>query len=152
MTSTTGTGTGRSASSGAFGTPLYGTINSPTTTATTSSGSTASMSFNTVGQRRAPSYTTTIAYGTPFGFAPPTVAPAGALQTKLTTVFQGTSMLPPNTNFQIAIDGGGTVVLRGQVASESERRLAEGMVRLEPGVRNVRNLITIAAPRAGTVP
>jgi hypothetical protein len=109
------------------------------------------MSFNTVGQRRAPAYTTTIAYGTPFGFAPPTAAPASALQTKMTTVFQGTSMLP-NTNFQIAVDGSGTVVLRGQVATESERRLAEGMVRLEPGVRNVRNLITIVAPKAAAAP
>ena len=34
---------------------------------------------------------------------------------------------------------GNVIVLRGKVASEDERRLVEGMVRLEPGVHDVQN-------------
>lgn len=143
MSTTTGTGSSRT--SGQFGTPLYGTVNTPkTTTTSTGTGTGGSTNFNTVGMRRAPSYTTTLA------FAPPVVAPISALQVQLGTVFQGTSQLTPNSNIQVAVDGA-TVVLRGSVANENERRLAEGMARLEPGVRNVRNELTITAPRpAGT--
>jgi osmotically-inducible protein OsmY len=35
------------------------------------------------------------------------------------------------------------VILRGRVADDDERRLAEGMVRMEPGVREVRNELII---------
>ena len=38
---------------------------------------------------------------------------------------------------------GTTVILRGRVADEDERRLVEGMVRLEPGVQVVQNELTI---------
>jgi hypothetical protein len=138
----TTTGTGSSKTSGQFGTPLYGNITTPkTTTGTTGAGATASMSFNTVGMRRAPSYTTTLA------FAPPVAVAPSAMQVRLGTVFQGTSQLTPNSNIQVVVNGG-TVVLRGQVANENERRVAEGMVRLEPGVREVRNEIRVAAARA----
>ncbi|HET6422094.1 MAG TPA: BON domain-containing protein [Planctomycetaceae bacterium] len=40
----------------------------------------------------------------------------------------------------------GTVVLTGAAASHADARLAESMVRLEPGVRNVRNEMTFPAP------
>jgi osmotically-inducible protein OsmY len=36
------------------------------------------------------------------------------------------------------------VVLRGTVTSDDDRRLAEGIVRLEPGVRVVRNELQLA--------
>jgi BON domain len=142
MSTTTGTGTSRT--SGQFGTPLYGNITTPkTTTGTTSGGTTASMSFNTVGMRRAPSFTTTL------GFAPAAAPPPSAMQIALGTVYQGTSQLSPNSNIQVVVNGG-IVVLRGRVANENERRVAEGMARLEPGVREVRNELIIAAPRAAT--
>jgi len=38
---------------------------------------------------------------------------------------------------------GEVIVLRGRVADEDERRLVEGMVRLEPGVHEVRNELEI---------
>lgn len=45
--------------------------------------------------------------------------------------------------FVINADSQGTVTLQGQVATESERRKAERLARLEPGVRNVVNKITV---------
>jgi hypothetical protein len=48
---------------------------------------------------------------------------------------------------QVLTDGG-TVVLRGPVASPDEARLVEGMVRLTPGVRAVRNELTFPAAAA----
>ncbi len=46
----------------------------------------------------------------------------------------------------VTADGQGTVTLSGQVATESDRRKAELMARLEPGVRNVVNRITVSEP------
>jgi hypothetical protein len=43
--------------------------------------------------------------------------------------------------FQVAPDG--TTVLRGTVSNSDERRLAEGLARITPGVRNVVNELTI---------
>jgi hypothetical protein len=40
---------------------------------------------------------------------------------------------------------GTTVVLQGRVASADERRLAENMLRLQPGVRGVRNELQVPA-------
>ncbi len=47
---------------------------------------------------------------------------------------------------KIQVDQNGVVVLRGQVESEHARRLAENLVRLEPGVREVRNELQVARP------
>ena len=38
----------------------------------------------------------------------------------------------------------GTAILRGVVATEHDRGLAERMTKLEPGVRRVENLLTLA--------
>ena len=38
---------------------------------------------------------------------------------------------------------GGTVVLKGQVSDDDQRRLVEGMMRLTPGVRDVRNELKV---------
>lgn len=51
-------------------------------------------------------------------------------------------------NVQFATEGSSTVVLRGQVASQSDAKLAEKLVRLEPGVRSVRSELTFPAPSA----
>ena len=49
---------------------------------------------------------------------------------------------------------GQTAVLRGTVATEAERQLAEGVARLEPGVMAVRNELVVAseAPGLETLP
>lgn len=51
-------------------------------------------------------------------------------------------------NVQFAAEGSGTVVLRGQVASQADAKLAEKLVRLEPGVKSVRSELTFPAPAA----
>ena len=38
------------------------------------------------------------------------------------------------------------MVLQGVVASDKERRLAEGLVRVTPGVRDVRNELVVTRP------
>jgi osmotically-inducible protein OsmY len=41
------------------------------------------------------------------------------------------------------------VVLRGTAVSEDDRQLAEAMLRLSPGVGEIRNEITVQAPAGG---
>ena len=46
-------------------------------------------------------------------------------------------------DLQVEVQGNGQVVLRGEVDSEAARRLAENLIRLEPGVRSIRNELTV---------
>jgi len=48
---------------------------------------------------------------------------------------------------EVTIEGE-TAVLRGVVATEHDRRIAEQVARLEPGIRRVENLLTVAPPAA----
>jgi hypothetical protein len=68
------------------------------------------------------------------------------------TMIQESLSSLPGTYVQVEIDGD-TAVLRGAVASESERRIAERMVKLEPDVRRVRNelLVTGGSPRPAPI-
>ena len=66
------------------------------------------------------------------------------VRTSLQTQFRRLSDRRPQlANVSIALDGGSEAVLRGQVVSEDARKLAEAVARLEPGVRSVRNEITV---------
>ncbi|MBI3863335.1 MAG: BON domain-containing protein [Planctomycetia bacterium] len=47
---------------------------------------------------------------------------------------------------------GSTIILRGSVDSDETRRLASALVRLEPGVRSVRNELTIGKPGPAPMP
>jgi len=139
---TTGTSTTATAS---FGTPLYGTVNTPTTTTSSVSGAgTGAGGFTTVGMRRAPSFTTTL------GFAPPAAPVAGQLQTVVRGLLERSSGLASG-DIEVLVVGSG-VILRGRVASDSERRLAEGLVWLTPGVREVRNELTVPGLRPKATP
>ena len=46
---------------------------------------------------------------------------------------------------EVTIEGA-TAILRGVVATEHDRVLAERVAKLEPGVRQVENLLTLAPP------
>ena len=46
----------------------------------------------------------------------------------------------------VAVEDKGEVVLRGEVASADDAKLAENMLRQEPGVRSVRNELSFPAP------
>jgi hypothetical protein len=61
------------------------------------------------------------------------------MQTRFSKLVQRNEAL---RNVSLAADDGNTIVLQGEVASASAARLAEKLVRLEPGVRNVRNELT----------
>jgi hypothetical protein len=56
-------------------------------------------------------------------------------------IARSTSLSRPG-NIQVDVEGQ-TVILKGKVPTEDERRLAEGLIRLTPGVRAVRNELIV---------
>jgi osmotically-inducible protein OsmY len=85
------------------------------------------------------------------GFAAPQAPPsavATALTARLTRLAEDHSIGQP----QISVEGD-TVVLRGTAESESQRRVLERFVMLEPGVMSVRNeMVVAAAPTVEELP
>jgi hypothetical protein len=70
----------------------------------------------------------------------------------LQKVLTRSSSLSPKDSFQVLSEGE-LVVLRGTAVSEYDRQLAEGLVRLSPGVYNIRNEITVqSGGSAGSSP
>jgi hypothetical protein len=128
---------------GSFGQPTLGTT---TTTSyrrggsVSSSTSASSTGLSTVGQVRSPAFMTVL------GFTPPRPA-AVQLQSTAAQVLARSSSLPSAGNIQVGTEGE-TVVLRGTVADDRERRLAENLLRLTPGIRQIRNELVVrsAAP------
>jgi BON domain len=70
--------------------------------------------------------------------------PAGSsqVQSAVEQVLARSTSLSPSRNIRVAVEGP-AVVLRGTVASEHDRRLAEALVRLTPGVFDVRNELEV---------
>jgi hypothetical protein len=137
-------------STGTFGQPLVGTLTQSSTTSTTMRGGSGTATFSQtttgiysmIGQRRSPTYTTAIG----FRYRPPTVS---QLQPNLQQVIDRSSTLTSSGNtVRVSVDGQ-TVVLRGSVADDHDRRLAESLVRLTPGVNAVRNELAVR-PEAAT--
>jgi hypothetical protein len=92
------------------------------------------------GVRRAPAYTTTIG----FPHRPPA---ASQLQADLQAVLDRSSALSGvKDNLRVSV-AGRVVVLQGTVTSPRERRLAEALVRLQPGVAAVQNQIVVVQSR-----
>jgi hypothetical protein len=112
-------------------------------TATTSSSS-AYAGSSSVGIPRAPAYVTTIG----FEFRAPS---ANAMRTNLQQTIAESSILPSKDNILVAVDGN-TIVLRGKASSERERRMAEGLVRLTPGVHEVRNELVVRETASASRP
>ena len=65
-----------------------------------------------------------------------------ALRADLQGVLSRSTVLTAPENIQVSMNGD-TVVLRGTVPRERDRRQAEGLIRLTPGVRDVRNEIVV---------
>jgi hypothetical protein len=76
-------------------------------------------------------------------FEAPAIPPT-TLQTSLQTQFAALQSHLPGVLASSTAPG--IVVLQGTVASEHERRLAEAVARLEPGVRTVANQLVVATP------
>lgn len=154
-------GTGATATV-AFGTPLYSSLYTGTGTGTTGvpgatgtvgagrlSGGTSGlgggvggitagftpMNTNVNTYRRPPSYSTSVA----FKYRP---TPRTEVQSNLRQLLARSSDLAGNDSLQVLLDGQ-TFVLRGTVAEYQQSRLAENLLRLSPGVRNVRNEIQV---------
>src|SRR5262245_19515023 len=120
---------------GGFGQPLFATT---TTTATTSTGGNTmaqGTGFTTIGTRKNPQYSTTLAYDVPL-IKP--VLNRGELQRVVTL----SPRLTAGNGIAVSVEGD-TVVLRGEVGSDRERRVAEGIIRMTPGVRNVSNELRV---------
>ena len=60
-------------------------------------------------------------------------------------VIDRSSALPSRANIQMGMDGE-AIVLTGLVADDRERQMAEALLRLTPGVRDVRNELEIQQP------
>lgn len=133
-----------------FGLPLYNSlypgsqIQSIFTTTTTNTASTRSVpplttsptNFGMVGYKAPPTYITRLG----FNYQPP-----GTSQMKeaVQAVLSRSSSLPKDLT--VSMDGP-TVVLQGKVAEASQRRLAETLIKLTPGIGPVRNELQVAAP------
>jgi hypothetical protein len=71
-----------------------------------------------------------------------------AIVTTTQTRLQKLSVRYPRlSDVQLAQEADGTIVLRGSAPTEADARVAESMIRLEPGVRKTRNELTFPPPR-----
>ena len=124
-----------------------GTIGSRTNTATRSAtkigqaGGAGRSSFGNTGTQRQQAqqraqYVTRVDFGAamPGGTQVAVVEMKSSIEASVSAV--------AGSGASVKVDGE-TVVLRGTVASEADRRIAERMVMLEPGVRQVRNELTV---------
>ena len=82
-----------------------------------------------------------ISYTATLGFKAP-VATMPQVATDLRATLDRSTVLGNPRGVGLAMDGN-VVVLSGSVASDDEARLVEGMVRLTPGVRDVRNELKV---------
>jgi hypothetical protein len=129
----------------AFGQALVGTtttgLGQTTPGLGTGTGAPGGIVFaSSFGVRRAPAYTTTLG----FEYRPPNPV---QLQANLQTVISRSELLSDaRDNIRVAM-AGRVAVLQGTVASPRERRLAEALVRLEPGVAGVDNQLVIPPRR-----
>lgn len=131
---------------GGFGQPSFGTVTTTGGTTTPGgatrrggmAGGTASVNSNygPVG-----SVVTPITFAAEVRFPAPAIQ-APQLQADLLGVINRTSVIRQPGNIRIEVTGN-TVILRGRAADDDERRLIEGMVRLEPGVHQVINQLTV---------
>ena len=77
------------------------------------------------------------------GFVPTAVA-APQFSANLTSRLSKTSAFSAAGNINVALEGR-TAILRGTVATESDRRLAESLARLEPEVSAVQNELVVSS-------
>jgi hypothetical protein len=83
-----------------------------------------------------------IAYTSQLRFTPPPMT-ATRMQTEVRAVLDRSTVLSNARGITVESDGA-MVVLKGTVRDEDEARLVEGMIRLTPGVRDVKNELRFA--------
>ena len=72
--------------------------------------------------------------------------PAADIRSTLQPRFDSLSQTPSLRGVAYELDAEGVVVLRGTVETPAQKRLAENVVKLEPGVKKVRNELTLNGP------
>lgn len=85
-----------------------------------------------------------VLYSTVIRF-PVNTTPVEVVRTELSNVLASSTSLSAPANVRLEMDAG-VVVLRGRVASWEEARHAENLIRLSPGVRDVRNELQFPNP------
>jgi hypothetical protein len=146
-------GTAGASTRSTFGQPLFNLTTTTGTGTFTSNpagnpgltGSTANQSGTAFspasGVRRAFPFPTGMGSTAPTGPYP--IRPGvSRLQIEVQGLIGRSSALPSRNGIQVGVDGQ-TVILEGTVSDESERRLAEGLVRLTPGVHAIRNNLVV---------
>lgn len=136
---------------GGFGTVLY-TATGGAAGTTGGAGGRAGMAGGRGGAATNPSgvvvqVPVALAYPAQVRFAVAPVAPS-QIQADLRGVIDRApgSMLANPAGVQVQMADGNTVVLRGAVRDQDEARLVEGLVRLTPGVRGIKNELTFPQP------
>jgi hypothetical protein len=133
-----------------FGMPSYGTqpLVQNMSTSLSSSMSGSAGSFAPAGNTSGLKVFAVSANSRPVSPNASVVATSGRLHSEVQAVLARSTALSSKGSIQVGVDGR-TVVLRGTVSDERERRSAENMLRLTPGVADVRNELTIgpAPPR-----
>jgi len=134
-----GTTAGKTGAAKGFGQPIY-------TTSTTNVGVTglnqntskSGAGFNNMNLSKSPRYTTALGDD----IAIPTHTPA-QLQAKVQEILARSTQIRDGRQIRVVVDGD-RVFLVGNVGSERERRIAESMIRLTPGVGNVENRLALS--------
>jgi osmotically-inducible protein OsmY len=144
---TQGQGGGQSRG-GSFGGPLFGNLTQSTPTTGTV---TVSIFGTALGGSTTGGYGAGIGSGLNAGYGPTPVrtpefsarrSPPGRLQTELRRILSRSTSLVNGKSIEVLVDGE-AVLLRGKVTDDRERRLAEGLVWLSPGVSEVRNELRV---------
>jgi len=131
VTGTTTGAAGRTGATGRAGAAAFGTTNTGNFTTTTKA--------QIVALPRQISYTAQVRFSTP------TLTPA-KVHTEARAAVDRSTMIANAAGIEV-LGEGPLVTLRGTVVSEDEARLAEGIVRLTPGVRDVKNELRYPPPQ-----
>jgi hypothetical protein len=138
-----GNTSGTTTATKAFGSPALFTA------ATNTKYNTGSSTITTVNSNAGQGFTTlglprSIPYATGLSEDVPLIAHSSpAMKSKLSDVLARSSMLRDRGQMRVDVQGN-VVVLSGTATSDRQRLLAERLVRLEPGVVDVQNRITLA--------
>lgn len=132
-TGATGLTTGGGLNAG-LNTGLTGAANLSGTVTGTNTGN---FGFSTAGTVRAPAYATTLSEDVPL-----VAHDQNVLFSELRRIIADSTTLRSKERIRIQLDNG-LVLLSGSVTSPRDSRLAEGMIRLTPGVRGVVNELVI---------
>jgi hypothetical protein len=136
-----------------FGQPLYNTNTTGSRTGTTGSATVRSLSPTNTGQTQPfstqtqsqPSYTARV------GFQPQRVSMDQAVSSFQQALQGSPELSQPENRIQVVADGNG-VILRGTVQTDRDKYLAGVLASMTPGVRGVRNELTVRETETALAP